>query len=134
MTLKSVALVCLCSGLISACSSVPNRLPTSANTAPSSSNRPAPTILREKGLESVIGQRASSLARRFGTARIDLAEGDARKLQFTSATCVLDVFLYPLEQNAVPVATHVEARERIGGNSADRVRCIEEVERSVTRP
>lgn len=134
MTLRSVALVCVCSGLISACSSVPNRLPTSASTAPSTNKVPAPRILREKGLESVIGQPASFLARRFGKARIDLAEGDARKLQFTSATCVLDIFLYPLEQNAAPVATHVEARQRIGGNSADRARCIEEVERSVTRP
>jgi hypothetical protein len=85
------------------------------------------------GLEGIIGERAGSLVRRFGEARIDLAEGDARKLQFTSDRCVLDVFLYPLESNAEPVATHVVARERKGGGETDRAGCIGDIERSAGR-
>ena len=88
--------------------------------------------MRASDLDSVIGQGAASLVQRFGKARIDLVEGDARKLQFASDACVLDVYLYPLQANAQPVATHVEARQRVGGADADRARCIAEVERSAT--
>jgi len=88
----------------------------------------APQIMRGSGLDSVIGERAGTLARRFGEARIDLAEGDARKLQYVSDACVLDIYLYPLSANADPVATHVEARARQGGAPADRAYCIAEVE------
>lgn len=90
----------------------------------------APQVMRESGLDSVIGERAGSLARRFGEARIDLAEGDARKLQYVSDACVLDIYLYPLSVNADPVATHVEARARQGGATIDRAQCITEVERA----
>ena len=90
----------------------------------------APQVMRESGLESVIGEGAASLSRRFGEARIDLKEGDARKLQFASADCVLDIFLYPLREGGAPVATHVEARLRQGGAPAPRERCIDEIERA----
>jgi hypothetical protein len=88
----------------------------------------APQIMRGSGLDSVIGERAGTLTRRFGEARIDLAEGDARKLQYVSDACVLDIYLYPLSANAEPIATHVEARARQGGAPADRAYCIAEVE------
>lgn len=86
--------------------------------------------MRGSGVDSIIGQPASALTSRFGTARIDLAEGDARKLQFRSANCVLDIFLYPLTAGRSPVATHIETRLRRGGMSTDRAACIAEVERS----
>lgn len=88
----------------------------------------APQVMRGSGIDSVIGEPAVSLSRRFGEARIDLAEGDARKLQYVSERCVLDIFLYPLSANADPVATHVEARERRGGAGTDQAGCIAEVE------
>ena len=81
------------------------------------------------GIDGIIGQRAPSLPRRFGDPRIDLSEGDARKLQFASATCVLDIFLYPLEAGEAPVATHVAARLRQGGGEVDRSACIDTVAR-----
>ncbi|MEL7519837.1 MAG: hypothetical protein AAFN48_12890, partial [Pseudomonadota bacterium] len=81
------------------------------------------------GLESVLGQRAGSLTQRFGKARIDLKEGDARKLQFLGTGCVLDIYLYPREERGEPVATHVEARSLSDGEDTDRARCIREVER-----
>jgi hypothetical protein len=82
-----------------------------------------------KGLEGVIGASAEALLKRFGTPRIDLVEGDARKLQFAGAECVLDIFIYPVSAVAQPTATHVEARMRQGGSAADPGACIREVER-----
>lgn len=87
-----------------------------------------PEVMGGQGLEGVIGQNAGALTRRFGTPRIDLAEGDARKLQFAGASCVLDIFLYPVTAGQEPTAAHVEARLRQGGAAADRGACIREVE------
>ena len=87
-----------------------------------------PAVMAPQGLEGVIGQNASALTRRFGTPRIDLAEGDARKLQFAGASCVLDIFLYPVTAGQEPTAAQVEARLRQGGATADRGACIREVE------
>jgi hypothetical protein len=130
--LRRSALLVLSSGLIAACSPSLREAPPTGRAAPvpATTSIPAPQIQRERGLESVIGKGASALTRRFGTARIDLSEGDARKLQFSSQNCVLDIFLYPLERGNSPVATHVEARQRVGGGDANRAQCIADVERS----
>jgi len=88
-----------------------------------------PEVMSPAGLEGVIGAPAATLTRRFGEPRLDLAEGDARKLQFAGGTCVLDVYLYPLQVGAEPTAAHVEARQRQGGADVDRGACIREVER-----
>ena len=89
----------------------------------------APQVMAAAGLQGVIGLPAASLMRRFGEPRIDLVEGDARKLQFAGATCVFDIYLYPLARGAEPTATHVEARIRQGGAAADPGACIRELER-----
>ncbi|MHA7820679.1 MAG: hypothetical protein ACX930_13610 [Erythrobacter sp.] len=121
--------------LISACASG-NYVRSGAAAAPSSVPAPAPAttfrtpqVMQGSGVGEVIGQQAASLTSRFGSPRIDLAEGDARKLQFASATCVLDIYLYPLEAGGTQVATYVEARSRQGGGEAERGSCIREVER-----
>ncbi len=131
MKSKHLTLLCISSACLAACSPSLRSPPVSASAAPAASSVPAPQIQRGEGLESVIGESTMSLTRRFGRARIDLSEGDARKLQFISQNCVLDIFFYPLERGSTPVATHVEARQRKGGGDADRAGCIEEVERSV---
>lgn len=129
---KSLTMLCLCAALTSACSTGGAKRPI-ASTPPTPDARfRTPQIQRGSDLDSVIGKGAASLARRFGTARIDLSEGEARKLQFISANCVLDIFLYPLERSTAPVATHVEARRRVGGGDTDRARCIAEIERSAS--
>lgn len=87
-----------------------------------------PAVMAPKGLAGVIGSPAAALTRRFGQPRIDLAEGDARKLQFTGTACVLDIYLYPVSATAEPTATHVEARIRQGGAQTDPGACIREVE------
>jgi hypothetical protein len=96
--------------------------PTRPATPPVTHAR-APEILRLAGLEEVIEHDAASLVRRFGAARLDVREGDMRKLQFAGEPCVLDVFLYPLHEGAEPVATHVEARRASDGQEVDRAAC-----------
>lgn len=96
--------------------------------APRSAGIVAPEVMAPAGLGGVIGSSATALTRRFGTPRIDLIEGDARKLQFVGTSCVLDIFLYPIAAAAEPTATHVAARLRQSGAAVDPGACIREVE------
>lgn len=83
-----------------------------------------PRVMNLPGVEGVIGASAADLQRLFGAARLDVFEGDARKLQFTGEPCVLDVYLYPLRQGADPTATYVDARRASDGLDVDRASCI----------
>jgi hypothetical protein len=74
------------------------------------------------GLEGVMGADARSLAQRLGRPDLDIREGAARKLQFSSAACVLDAYLYPQAAGAEPVVTHVDARLP-DGRDIDRASC-----------
>lgn len=76
------------------------------------------------GVEGVIGATTTQLTREFGTPRLDVWEGDARKLQFSGTPCVLDVYLYPSAQGREPQATYVEARRTTDGRDVDRAACI----------
>jgi hypothetical protein len=75
------------------------------------------------GLESVIGASASQLTRQFGTPRLDVWEGDARKLQFSGTPCILDIYLYPSAPGREPQATYVDARRASDGRGVDRAGC-----------
>mgnify|MGYP000573680859 CR=1 FL=1 len=85
---------------------------------------PAPKLQVAPGLEGVIGARPDDLVRQFGPARLDVIEGDARKLQFAGGPCVLDVFLYPPAPGKPPQATYVEARRASDAREVDRAACI----------
>jgi hypothetical protein len=76
------------------------------------------------GLESVIGATENELQRQFGKARLEVWEGDARKLQFIGTPCVLDVFLYPAAAGQEPQATYVDARRPSDGQDVDRAACV----------
>ena len=76
------------------------------------------------GVEGVIGADAAALIRQFGKPRLDVREGDARKLQFVGAPCVLDVYLYPFSPGRAPLAAYVDARRRGDAREVDRVACI----------
>jgi len=102
--------------------------PTRPVTPPAVGFR-APQIQRVAGLENVIEQDASTLRRLFGAPRLDVRDGDARKLQFAGTACVLDVFLYPLRSGAEPVATYVEARRASDGQEVDRAACAQALRR-----
>jgi hypothetical protein len=121
------ALALALAGCASGGGGAPSR-PASASQPRGSSIVVLPEMMAPQGLEGVIGQDAAMLARRFGTPRLDVAEGDAQKLQFAGSNCVLDIYLYPQRPGAAPVASHVEARQRQGGAAVDRGACIREVE------
>jgi hypothetical protein len=102
--------------------------PTRPVTPPATQFR-APEIQHVTGLEGVLQENAAALQRLFGQPRLDVREGDARKLQFTGVPCVLDVFLYPLRSGAEPVATYVEARRTSDGAEVDRAACARALQR-----
>jgi len=117
--------------LLSACAASPDYVRSApVASAPAQTNWTPRPSRSARDANGIIGEAAGALTRRFGEARIDLAEGDAHKLQFASPTCVLDIFLYPLEAGSPPVATHVETRLREGGGATDASACVAEVERS----
>lgn len=85
---------------------------------------PSARILSMPGLEGVIGAGANELIRQFGAPRLDVIEGDARKLQYVGTACVLDIVLYPTERGREPMATYVEARRASDGQDVDRAACV----------
>ena len=103
------------------------RVPPTRPTAPpplTAGGFRAPQVMNMPGLEGVIGANANELQRQFGTARLDVYEGDARKLQFSGEACVLDVYLYPLRQGAEPTVTYVDARRSSDALDVDRASCV----------
>ena len=81
---------------------------------------PPAQLLSAPGIEGIIGSTRAELARQLGTARLDVWEGDARKLQFAGGACVLDVYLYPGAPGREPQATYVDARRASDGKDVDR--------------
>ena len=102
---------------------VPPTRPTAPPTASTGTFR-APQVMSLPGIDGVIGASAADLQRQFGTARLDVYEGDARKLQFAGEACVLDIYLYPLSRGAEPTATYVDARRASDALDVDRTACI----------
>ena len=127
--------------LLAACTAVPpsqpppparppvGNVPPTRPVAPPASQFRSPEIEHVPGLEGVLEQNAAGLQRLFGPPRLDVREGDARKLQFAGTPCVLDVFLYPLRNGTEPVATYVEARRASDGQVVDRVACAQALQR-----
>ena len=76
------------------------------------------------GVVGVIGSDAATLVRQFGPARLDIVEGDARKLQWSGTACVLDAYLYPPAPGKEPLATYVDARRTSDAQDVDRAACI----------
>ncbi len=94
-------------------------------------HQPPPPAKRQviPGLEGMIGASREDLLRQFGPARLDVYEGDARKLQFSGEACVLDVFLYPAAPGREPEATYVEARRASDAQDVDDLACINALRR-----
>ncbi|MBB3989406.1 hypothetical protein [Croceicoccus naphthovorans] len=102
--------------------------PQNPQVTPQTSFRPA-RVMQMPGLDGVIGSDAGGLVRQFGTPRLDVWEGDARKLQFAGQACVLDVFLYPPAPGRTEQATWVEARRQTDGRDVDRAACVSALRR-----
>ena len=132
--------------LLSACATAPSgtqtappppRPPAQSQSVPPSAPPPPPVegfrmpeIMQGPGLSGVIREGANSLVAQFGQPRLDVAEGDMRKLQFASGACVMDIFLYPLRPDAEPVATWIETRRASDGAEVDRLACMQALRRS----
>jgi len=110
-------------------SSKPAPRPRTVVRAPTTQPPPAAHVQVLPGLEGVIGSTSAQLARLFGDARLDVMEGDARKVQFSGTACVLDVYLYPASPGREPQATYVDARRASDGLDVDRVACINALRR-----
>lgn len=120
--------------LLTACASgtggVTSTQGRTASTKVPSVRQPSRTVPRDPqfqampGLEGVVGASRKDLVRLFGEPRLDVWEGDARKLQFTGAACVLDIYLYPTSNSREPLATFVDARRASDGQDVDRAACV----------
>ncbi|MFN3946001.1 MAG: hypothetical protein ACK4K7_13840 [Allosphingosinicella sp.] len=84
---------------------------------------PARPTYSMAGLEAVMGRNAAALTRQFGDPDLDVREGNARKLQFGSAVCVLDAYLYPPAGGGEAIVTYVDARLP-DGRDVDRASCV----------
>jgi hypothetical protein len=129
MTSRSIISVSL-AVLLSACGSggtvrsapaAPAKAPI---RTPAKTPVPKPRIYAAPGLEGVIGAAPDDVIRQFGAARLDVWEGDARKLQFSGTACVLDVYFYPPAAGREPEATYLEARRASDGQDVDRAACV----------
>ena len=105
------------------------RVPPTRGTPPPGSGFRAAPVMNVPGLEGVIGADANALQRQFGEARLDVWEGDARKLQFSGTACVLDIYLYPQRPGAEPTAAYVDARRPSDGLDVDRAACVRALKR-----
>jgi hypothetical protein len=116
--------------LLAACASTGATTTTSGASVPAPVRAPVrrtpPPVMVQTlpGTEGVIGTSRADLLRQFGPARLDVWEGDARKLQWSGQACVLDVYLYPKSAGAEPQATYVDARRTSDGRDVDRAACI----------
>jgi len=104
-------------------------VPAQRPAPPASAGFRAARTMAMPGLEGVIGADTAGLQRQFGAPRLDVWEGDARKLQFTGEACVLDVYLYPPSRGATPTATYVDARRASDGLDVDRANCVKALKR-----
>jgi hypothetical protein len=87
-----------------------------------------PPVVQLPGIVNVMGSNARTLERAFGRPNLDVREGPARKLQFSSPVCVLDTYLYPPRAGGEPIVTYVDARLP-DGRDVDRTSCIAAISR-----
>ncbi len=107
----------------------PIQVPPQTPAPPLGGEFRTPAIQAIPGLDWLYRRDAGALTGALGAPRLDVAEGDARLLQFSGQACVLDVFLYPLAAGGEAVATHVEARRASDGEEVDRRACAEALRR-----
>ena len=77
----------------------------------------------------LIGLTAAELVQRLGNPALQIREGQSLKLQFRSASCILDAYLYrPASGQGVERVAHVDARLRSGADT-HQAACISTLSR-----
>lgn len=93
--------------------------PTSVQTQ---QQAPPPAAATPTG--HLLGLTAEQLVQRFGNPALQIREGNSWKLQFRSARCVLDAYLYPETSGQAPYrVTYVDTRTSSMA-SIDQTDCI----------
>ena len=119
--IKPVLALAILAAMASGCTA------TSAGPTSTASSLPPPSSASfdTRGLETILNKRDDELVALFGVPRLDIIEGQARKLQFANDRCALDIYLYPPQNNAGAErrSNYAEARDR-DGNNADPRACI----------
>ena len=105
--------------LLAGCATRPQ--PPVAQT-PVTPQQPSP---REPRL--LLGLTPQVLVGHFGTPALQIREGNSLKLQFRTARCVLDAYLYP--QGGALKVTHVDTRTATGA-LFDQATCISDLEQA----
>ncbi|MBB5719404.1 hypothetical protein FHR23_002345 [Stakelama sediminis] len=115
--MKGIITACCAGILVAGCSS--------GNIIPPRAEQPPPRqTYSTAGLERVMGKDADQLERLFGRPIADVTEGYGRKLQFGSAICVLDAYLYPPDGgHGQPTVRYIDTRQR-DGSPIDRASCV----------
>lgn len=124
--MQRLAVPLLLAALVAGCAT-----PSARPLAPVAAAPVVPTY-STVGLVNVLGLTAAAVVARLGPPGLDVTEGAARKLQFLSAACVLDVYFYPPRSGGGPVATHLDARLP-DGRDMDRASCVSALEQARQR-
>ena len=104
--------------LATGCTPTPDVAPLPRPAEP----RPAPVVPQQRG--DLIGLTAGELVQLLGSPALQIREGQSLKLQFRSAGCILDAYLYRATNGqGVERVTHVDARRRSGAE-LDQRQCI----------
>ncbi|WP_037498206.1 hypothetical protein [Sphingomonas jaspsi] len=86
-------------------------------STPAAVSAPLPAPLHQHN--DLIGLSANDLVEHFGSPRLQIRDGDGTKLQFASAACLLDAYLYPGQSGGgLPRVTYVDAYRRDGRSMA----------------
>ena len=89
---------------------------------------PVPAVVAKPQRGELIGLTPNEVGARFGKPRLQVREGDGTKVQFATARCVLDLYLYPAGgSGSVARVTHVDART-LDGRDTDKARCLADLE------
>jgi hypothetical protein len=104
--------------LLAACATRPEQ--------PATPSQPAEAAPVQRQATTLAGLTGKELIEHFGRPALQIQEGTSIKLQFRTAYCVLDAYLYS-GQNGVLRVTHVDTRAPSGAD-VDQARCISALE------
>lgn len=95
-----------------------------------SAPQPPPAPSRPADPNRLIGLSAAELVARLGSVpALQIREGSGTKLQFRTADCVLDAYLYPAPLGGLPRVEYVDTRSPSGADRNEQ-QCLLDFQRS----